>query len=516
MGNNIQGGLNLDELFIYLQTNEAYYNPGSFVSGAVYLDVHRPVTIYNVELKIRGTERVKWEELRNDPKGDVNKITEKMKDKQAIFNASSPLQVAPVTLAPGQYQYPFSFQLPDQIPGTFEIKHFDYDGRIRYTLTAVLNCAHREPIKYRAELVVRQRPTMANYNSPVTAEEDVCVCCSNKGKCSMTCNFQSDTYQPGNDAVLMTTVDNSICTLAIRNFTVSLIQHVNFRMRNGKTTNFTRNVRTNEFPGVPSHSCNRGNPKLMSIKLEEPKFESGKVIQPSVHGMMITCRYELEVRPVFDASCSFCARVPVITVPLYLYAPELQNWISAIPQGFQPKVFDVCNIIVPVPSVKLDLNMPFISAQVTESSSLPKPHVSAHSGGISMNVSGTADRANVNVGGGNISMRVGEDLKVGDANVHVGFSGPGMTMHVSGPTTEIPGAKARVGMKGPKAHIGMPSTSLNMQVNAEAEMPGGHMHMEVPGGNVKVEVHGDPQLAAEAMNMGMPGFSGNVTMNVNL
>lgn len=531
MGNSVQGGVRFDELFLYLQTNDAYYNPGAFVSGAVYLDIYRPITIYNVELRLRGTERVKWEELKSGPQTDANKITEKMKDKVSIFNTTNMLYGMAQTLPPGQYQFPFSFQLPDQIPGTFEIKHFDFEGRIRYTLTAVLNCEGRDPIKYRTDLVVRQRPTIANYNAPVTAEQEVCSCCSNKGRCTLICNFQSDTYQPGNDAVLMTTVDNSICTVDITNFAVTLKQNVNFRTRTGKTSSHTRNVRTNEFPGVPRHTSTRGKPQLMTIRLEESSFEHGKVIQPSVQGLMITCNYQLEVRPIFAVSCLCCSNFPMITVPMYIYAPELQNWISAIPQGFSPKVYDTCNIIVPVPSMKLDFNMPGANISMPGMSlgvSAPKPSISANisapsmtldtNANVSMKVGGNVGigGAKVKMGGIGMKMKLDEDLGLGDAKVSVGVKAPKMSVGLGGPKVSVGGAKVSVGA--PKMSVGLSGPSISapkMKVGVSTGITGVGMNvgMAAPGMSMDVSAPGvSVDMSAPVVEMNAPnvevGFGG--------
>lgn len=483
MGNNTNIGTRVGELCLYVQTNEPYYSPNSMVTGSVYLDLYRPLRIYSVELKLRGTERIKWEELKDNPSGNGNKITEKMKDKLEIFRTVVQLQSMSGDLPMGQYQYPFAFQLPDQIPGTFDIKHFDYDGRVRYTLTAVLSCSGRDPVKHRTELVVRQRPAMANYNTPVRSDENVCICCSNKGRCSMTCHFQSDTYQPGNDAVLMTEVDNTICTVDIKNFVVSLIQHVTFKARNGKSSDFTRTVRSSDFPGIARHSSNRGNPQLMSLRLEESGSEAGKLIQPNVRGIMITCNYELEIRPIFDAPCSCCSNTPVVKVPLYIYAPELRNWISAIPQGFCPKLYNVQNIIIPMPSMKIEFNtglgnisagLPMVSAQVVEHSAPRIPSVTA-------NISGPSTSINMGVPGATMNMEVSSNVGVG-------------------------GAKVRMGMPSANISMGVPSANVTMDVSGGMEIEGPGMRMDVVGGNmvggnvsmgiegpgVRMEVTGDP------------------------
>lgn len=494
MGANSTIGTRTSDLCLYVQTNDPYYNPNSIVSGAVYLDLYRPMNIFNIELRLRGTERVKWEELRNNPSNDANKITEKMKDKQEIFRIGTSIYSMQGQLYTGQYQFPFSFQLPDQIPGTFNIQHFDYDGRIRYTLTAVVNFMGRDPVRYRTELVVRQRPHIANYNAPVKSDEEVCICCSNKGRCSMTCHFQSDTYQPGNDAVLMTEVDNSICTVDIREFNISVNQHVIFRTRNGKTTNFTREVRSNTFPGVGRGISTHGNPQLMSIRLEET--EQGKLMQPSVHGMMITCNYELKINPIFDAPCSCCSNTPVIKVPLYIYAPELQSWIPAIPQGFSPKVYDVCQIIIPVPSLRLDMNMPIANVSANIPSAQVQVVEHSHSPPASANVSASMD---LNLGG-NVSMEVKGHSGTDNVHMNMGMGGAVVTTNVSGNTVGD-NAHVSIGMTGSPTHMNMGGSSDSANVHVSMGMPT----------TMNMHISGDADTGDAQISMGMPALNMHVT-----
>ena len=441
MGNEAGIGTKVDELCLYVQTNDAYYMPNSLVQGSVFIDVFRPIMIYTVELRLKGTERIKWEETRtvNQPGQVSNHITEKMKDKQVIFRIDTMLQQINAVLSVGQYQFPFAFQMPDRIPGSFSINHFGYDGRIRYTLTSILNCERPEPIKFRNELIIRQRPTVANYNEEIKSDSEVCICCANKGRSIMVCRFQSDTYQPGNDAVLLTSVDNTICSANINNFSVALKQNVIFKKKSGKNEQFDREIRTNSFPGMAANTSNIGSPQLMSIRLQESS-SSQELIQPSVQGMLINCNYCLEVKPVYEGPCPCCSTTPVVTVPLCIYAPNPHIWREDIPQGFNPKMYDVHQIIVPMPSMRIDFNVsgaPSLNSSIN--TGLPSPSANVH----------------VNPGLHNVRMDVKmPNVEMPSTNVHM--SGPGANVHVSGPSMGMPSAKVGMSMPGAKVNVSGP------------------------------------------------------------
>ncbi|MDR3737148.1 MAG: hypothetical protein P4L10_16650 [Acidobacteriaceae bacterium] len=420
-----------------MQTNQPYYSPHSMVDGAVYIDVYRPISASSLNLRLKGTERVKWEELKQagqnpGAKADANNITEKIHDKIENFRLEVPLFQIGGMLNPGQYQYPFAFQLPDHLPGTFNVTHLDHQGRVRYSLTAVLFTGSRDPIKYRSELVVRQVPNVANYNAPVNSEQSVCVCCVSKGRCRLECCFQSDCYQPGQDAVLMCKADNKLCSVAVKCFNVSLLQHITFRTKLGKHSEVTRMVTQSSFPGVAAGADNLSSPQLMTLKLEDPSAskEAGKLsLQPNVYGQLVDCRYDLEVRPTFDAPCSCCARVPVSTIPLHIYAPQLPNWITAMPTGFRPTVYDIHQIVIPLPGVKFEISAPTMAAV---------PSVSMNVGGPSMQVTMPAVHANM--------MGAEMNMNVGGANMRIDMPAPTMEVHTTGMTGDVSMSTNMTGM----------------------------------------------------------------------
>ncbi len=469
MGNNI--GTRTDDLCLYVQTNQPYYNARSLVDGAVYIDVYRPVNAYSLMLRIKGVERVKWEELRDSSRaGTAGKITEKQKDKIENFRLEVPLFQIGGTLNPGQYQFPFAFQLPEHLPGSFGIKHLDYDGRVRYALTAVLTSADsRQPVKCRTELIVRQQPQMANYNAPVVSEQSVCVCCVSKGRCKLECCFQSDTYQPGQDAILMCRADNRLCTVAVKSFNVSLLQHITFRTRAGKDTHFTRSVAQSSYPGIAAGAENLASPQLMTLKLEDPeaKREAGKIVlQPNVHGQLLECRYDLEVRPVFDAPFSCCAQVPVSTIPMHIYAPPVANWVPTMPATFHPRVYDINQIVIPLPGIKLEVTTPMVPAvSVSPAVSVAfQAHVDAPMAAATAELAVSQPHVDVTV--------PAVAAHVDGMQMHMDVGGAAVRMDMPAPTMEI--SNAEVEVSGEASQVFLPNatgSAGNVTVSADINMP---------------------------------------------
>jgi len=475
MGNT---GTKTDLMSIYVQTDDPYCNPHGLVKGSVYIQTYQTVDSGGIDLVIKGTEKVKWEELKSGPQpAHDSKITEKIKEKNVIFNFAAKLLQAAGRLNPGQYQFPFSFQLPDQIPGTFSIKYGGCEGRVKYSLKATLISGIRQDLRYKTEFIVRQNPFMANNNATLNQEKAVCVCCLPKGRCRLECSFESDSYQPGQEAYVKCQADNRQCSLAIKNFNLSLIQRITFRTKLGKETAFTRNIAQTEEPGILAGEMTP-QAKLMRLKLEDPsakvvsegKDSAGAVLQPSVQGNLLICRYEIAVRPIFDTACACCSDAPTVTLPLQIYAPQLMTWIQAPPTDFRPVAFTMEQILLPLPSISMSVGLPQVSVTMAGP---PAPMVTS----------------NVNM-----SMNVG---------------GPNMTVQMNAPNAQISGNMGGVEMHvgdshGASVHVDMPMIAPTLTVGtgyveSSSSVYGSGAHMQVRtegtmGVTGNVEVHGNINL----------------------
>lgn len=357
---------------IYVQTDKETYKPGESITGSVYLDAGSLVMCQHVSVIISGYEKAKWEELKNPPPQQPGapastqslseRITEKIQEKRRIIKHEAMLYAPPQgAIPPGQYRFPFSFMLPPNIPGTFNIKHFDKEGKVRYKLTACLVNSLGQSLKHKSEFVVRQQPENPNYNAPMRQETAVCICCISKGRCTLECNFQQNFYQPGETAYAQCKADNRNCTVNIKVFRIRLMQKVNF-LAKGRSTNFERQIANRDYDGIPAGKETLNEPKLMDILLTDADHtmmsqgkDKGLGLQPNVYGTLVKCAYTLEILPIFDAPCACCSQVPIVALPLMIYAPTPPNFIHEIPPTFVPKeVFPSFSILLsaPVPMVQ--------------------------------------------------------------------------------------------------------------------------------------------------------------------
>ena len=98
MGTNI--GTKLDNLTIYVQTNQPYYTPNAIVDDSVYIDVLKPTVLQRLDLCIKGKERIKWIDMRAEGNRAGTGVN---KNKNEVFNSTVRLHSFNGTLNQGQY-----------------------------------------------------------------------------------------------------------------------------------------------------------------------------------------------------------------------------------------------------------------------------------------------------------------------------------------------------------------------------------------------------------------------------
>lgn len=569
-----------DCVSMYVQTDSQFYNPGAQITGAVYLESTAMFSASHIDLRIKGTEKAKWEELKNAapqqpgaPQQNLSeRITEKIQDKRYIINQVVPLFQVGGILQPGQYKIPFIFQLKSGIPGSFSFKHLDSLARVKYRLSAVLVTGTGKDVKHTTEFVVREIPIIPRYNEPIKSDQAVCVCCISKGRCTLECNFQSNTYVPGDTAYAVCKADNRNCTVAIKHFSISLIRTVILRAR-GKENRLVDTITNKDFDGIQAGAENFGAPKLMDLLLVDAehsivtqgKDKQNLGLQPTVNGGLVNCSYTLNIYPIFDAPCSCCSNVPVCTLPLVIFSPAPSQFITAIPQGFAPQVLNSVNFIltdpVPMPAISMQVNLPgmAISAQppafgMNVQVNAPAPELVVHAAvpNVQMNVSGGDIRldapgvyvephvsANVQMGVPGAAVRVdapgvyvepqmgvygaGAGVQVNAPNVyvepHVGITGAAVRVDAPGVYVEPRiGGNVQMGVSGAAVQVSAPGVYVepHVGVNAEVVFPPAGVHVEAPGVYVEphVGVGAEVNLGAHAeVSVNQPGL--NVTTSTN-
>eukprot|EP01104_Vermistella_antarctica_P002409 TRINITY_DN12652_c0_g1_i1.p1 TRINITY_DN12652_c0_g1~~TRINITY_DN12652_c0_g1_i1.p1 ORF type:complete len:336 (-),score=66.84 TRINITY_DN12652_c0_g1_i1:59-1066(-) len=103
---------------IFLNLDKPYYMAGDLVQGNVEIDLYEVVHARRIGLKWKGVEKVQLAYSEQVGDQTVSKIA---KEKVDYFQGESDITLYHIhdCMAPGHYSYPFSYQLPSNLPGVF-------------------------------------------------------------------------------------------------------------------------------------------------------------------------------------------------------------------------------------------------------------------------------------------------------------------------------------------------------------------------------------------------------------
>ncbi|KAK3098019.1 hypothetical protein FSP39_015375 [Pinctada imbricata] len=126
---------NVESFDIELATPSGIFYGGQQVAGKAVLVVESDLELTEILLTFQGYASTDWREMRGT--GD-NRKWKRYCGKETYFDFCEslvPKGQEPLILRPGRYEYPFSFDLPSDIPTSFE----SGAGHIRYRLQATID-----------------------------------------------------------------------------------------------------------------------------------------------------------------------------------------------------------------------------------------------------------------------------------------------------------------------------------------------------------------------------------------
>jgi Arrestin (or S-antigen), N-terminal domain len=165
---------------ILVQTDKPSYNAGEMMTGRVIAYICHPVVCDEVAVKVRLKAKVEWDaeiaHTHYEGEGENRKaITtythEEKTNKKTIFKDKITVSRVDHMLPPGTYSYPFSYQIPPQVPGVSKFKRkerardpewqkenreIEYKSQLVFTVKACLQTAgaFSRELKSRQELTV--------------------------------------------------------------------------------------------------------------------------------------------------------------------------------------------------------------------------------------------------------------------------------------------------------------------------------------------------------------------------
>eukprot|EP00698_Gefionella_okellyi_P022421 TRINITY_DN7429_c0_g1_i1.p1 TRINITY_DN7429_c0_g1~~TRINITY_DN7429_c0_g1_i1.p1 ORF type:complete len:344 (-),score=61.76 TRINITY_DN7429_c0_g1_i1:139-1128(-) len=311
---------------VFIRTDKGHYIEGDVVSGQICLSLSTPIDAKSIVLKVTGFEETKWKEqhTRSVPvaEGEPPKLetyVEEYGAKKDFFREKIVIFHAQTQIPPGNWAYPFSYQLPKQLPGVFhESGHgsfgcLEYKARIEYKVKALVDVSgfFSKDLKATDKLIVHERLDTAVAPVHMQEKRDVMFCCCvKKGECTLKAWFDANAYVPGQTVQITAEADNQ-STVNVDNLVVILYRSVEIRDKSGHRRYRVDNIAERRYEGV----------KPMSKETRVTPLQVPGSAAPATKSSLIECKYWVNV----ECDIPWCPDVE-IHLPAVIYAPQPQQW----------------------------------------------------------------------------------------------------------------------------------------------------------------------------------------------
>lgn len=188
---------------IKLDTVQGQYNAGDVITGRVCCSFRKSKNIRSIELKLKGKERNSWSVRRGDGSTTYSGKNKFLRVINTLQNEG--------TVGPGSFEYPFTFQLPHDIPGTYTGPY----GGIFYSLKAKVDRPFKIDYTDKQRIVV---VSLINFNlmkdqlhlKPVyySIDDTFCGWCCGSGCITMDVHLEKTAFVVGEVANVGVDVNN--------------------------------------------------------------------------------------------------------------------------------------------------------------------------------------------------------------------------------------------------------------------------------------------------------------------
>lgn len=333
---------------MYVYTEKYNYFCGDVVRGNINLNCVAPFNCHGIHMTILGEEQTHWIEHRTRTRTNSQGQQETesytvpfdgfntfFKVKVMVFNFGGHVQ-------PGQYSFPFMFQIPMGLPGVFE------GSSNQHTRGSISYCIHGEcevggmfnpNIRHSQNFVINE--LLQQNVSPISyhqmANVNLC-CCINRGQAHLSVHVSKNCFAPGELAQVVCEARNEstesfsyIRVKLVRTMTLWAQHHVH---------NSVDIVSENDYPGVGANTVHTGAGALQLPLQLAPN------IYPSVRGKIVQCSYHVDVTLV---SSGCCISNLTVHVPVRIYAPQPPPppAFAQPPPGWMPQMQPLVNISIP-------------------------------------------------------------------------------------------------------------------------------------------------------------------------
>ena len=324
MGNSGSGG-------VYVATDKTTYAPGEMVSGTLYGNILNPVHAKSVSVRVSGKERCHWTESQTrtvNGKSETHSVT------HSGFNRVLDTLVPLVTLdasSPfsGQFQYPFSFVLPVNIPGSHESVTNGIRASVIYKLTSRVNISgmFKSDLVFKQVFFVRQPPPFLNRLQSCYSGNVTVFCCVSRGFVTMNVSSDKNAYTSGEQASVMASIDNQ-SRRKFRRIIAELVMMLDVYSSSGRHRSTKRVICATSYPGVAPMSSETDRPMTLPIPQN---------LSQNCQGTIVRMHYVLNVRADVAWGTD-----PKCFLPIMIYLPETKTPVTlpTAPPDYKPAKHD--------------------------------------------------------------------------------------------------------------------------------------------------------------------------------
>lgn len=337
---------------ISIQLDRQKYTAGDQVNGFIYVSLMRNFPSNVLYLIISGKEKVKLVTTNTTQDADHHTKTEVLvhKDKNEFFAHTFPLFSQTGSFFPyGQYSFPFTFKLLDNLPGTF-IDNWTEHGEKCYAKTQYkLWAGMKEPRgnlalftklyfavdqKWESSSGIQKKEYQKNLKG---------YCYSDLGELKIACRFDKDKFFVGENAQMTFEIDNSKCKTDITTIKCQLIQNTKLQTHDKPNLKFKSQVLSEtSISGIKSGEMRVGQnayPIILNVKTQSEH-------QASSNHNLIQNTFSLSISTKMS-DCLCCESDPSTSIDVKIFNPQPINYHPPQqPPGWNPQVMNpyVCTI----------------------------------------------------------------------------------------------------------------------------------------------------------------------------
>ena len=114
--------------------SKGFFYPGEIIEGRIIVRLGKAIKIRKMTLRFEGKSKIRYA-INSGNHTEVHSNKEIFFDARRVLLEPSPPHEASVLLQPGEFSYPFQFQLPPNLPPSVVVHIGEHKGFVQYVMT---------------------------------------------------------------------------------------------------------------------------------------------------------------------------------------------------------------------------------------------------------------------------------------------------------------------------------------------------------------------------------------------